>query len=363
MLSALWGILWGLSLHFYHIIGLTGDHLGFYELENPLTREDLESFWRTFPPSSVSPSDDSQKQTEKFTPRLEDLALFRTSWQVSLVNPTLGRSASVCLVEVAGDMDLILPDTLMLGSLPSSSDPQGCAVSRRTAETLYSSREALGETLYYQGRPYLIRGILDLDEELCLVQGHAQISYPNLLAHAPGLPLSAVRQQLGALLPGEPTLISEGNLHLGLGSIFLWLPAWPLLYFLLKLAAQGLLWLKSLLPDRPFKPFVLELFPYGLPILGFAGGFLILLGCLHFSDDYVPTAWSDFEFWADLFSGKISQLVALLRSSLFYRDLRTLSSLLGLFITSILEALLVPLLSSKVFPPSSGTFTPENGEA
>lgn len=339
-------------MHFYHILHLTGDQFGFYELEVPVTREELKSFWSGLPQSPhVSSSGNPEARKDKA--ELRDLTLFRSSQEVVITNSSLNRNASVCLIEAAGNMDLILPDTLMLGSLPSPDDSRGCAVSRKTAETLYSSREVLGETLYYEETPYFIRGILDIGEELCLIQGPGEAGYPNLLAHAPGLPLSVVRQQLSGLLSGEIPVLSEGNLYMGLGSIFLWLPAWPFLYYLLRLAAQGGLLLKSRLSKRSWMPFVSQLLPYLLPVLGFAGVCLILLGCLHFSDDYVPTAWSDFEFWTELFSGKARQLQALVSSSLSYEDLRALSSLAGLFVASLAEALLLPLLCRAVFPGSA----------
>ena len=130
---------------------------------------------------------------------------------------------------------------------------------------------------------------------------------------------------------------------MGLGSIFLWLPAWPFLYYLLRLAAQGGLLLKSRLSKRSWMPFVSQLLPYLLPVLGFAGVCLILLGCLHFSDDYVPTAWSDFSFWTELFAQKSRSILILIKEPLLHCDLRMLGSLGGVVTLAVVETLLLIL--------------------
>ena len=74
-------------------------------------------------------------------------------------------------MEAAGDMRLILPGKLMMGSFVSDSDELGCVISKKTAEDLFSSYEVLNQILYLEGESYYIRGVLDLKEELCVVQG------------------------------------------------------------------------------------------------------------------------------------------------------------------------------------------------
>ena len=332
-----------MSLHFYHNLEQASGLMGFYQLEESVTREQLHDFWAHSDPEAG--------------PVLEQLTLFASFPDPLLENPDLNRHAAAELIVAAGELNLIAPNALTLGSLPYAGDSSGCVISRKTAETLYSSREALGQILYYEDTPYVIRGILDLNQELCVIQGNSQQSYSNLLALAPGLPLSVVRQKLTALLPGGQTAILEGGLYYSLGSIFLWFPCWILLYFLLKTARSGLQTLQHRLPQAPLTPLLRELLR-DLPILlGFTGACLILLACLHFSDDYIPTAWSDFSFWTGLLTQKTEQFLGLTKTALSFRDLRILGSLLGLLVSSILQCLLLlqagAARSSDLYPPSS----------
>lgn len=324
---ALLGCLLWFSLGCYHNLELTASLSGFYGLKEPVTREQINAFWEACEPEAG--------------PVTEELTLFASFPDTLVENPDLNRRASVELIAAAGDMNLIFPDALMLGSLPYAGDSFGCAVSRKTAETLYSSREPIGETLYYGDTPYIIRGILELDRELCLIQGPPGQAYPNLLALAPGLPLSVVSQKLTALLSEEQTAILEGSLLYGLGSIFLWFPCWILLYFLVRTVKRGSRSLQKRLPQTPWALVLRELLRDLPLILGFAGACMILLACLHFSDDYIPTAWSDFSFWTGLVTQKTEQLLSLIKTPLSFRDLKILGSLLGLLISSILQCLLL----------------------
>ena len=291
------------------------------------------------------------------SPGLSDMVLFEEEKNVLLENPGLNRSVTATLTKAAGNLELLAPDDLMLGNFPSSGDETGCLISRKTAQALYSSQEVLGETLFLNGKDYLVRGILDRDEELCFIQGDRSVSYSNIRVDAPGLPLSAARQQLSGLLSLEAAVTSEGGLYRGIGGVFLWLPAWALLGYLTKIMA-ALYWkTQPYLAGKPWGSLAFMLLGQLRFILAFASGCGILIGCLHFSDDYVPTAWSDFAFWVELWTEKSRSVLILLREPLLRCDLRMLGSLGGILVLAVAETLLVLLWfgqknRGKTLPPA-----------
>ncbi len=305
----------------------------------------MDNFWLETPQLSggQAPSSKPHDTQDIKESGLLDMALFEIKADVLVENPGLNRSVSVTLGETAGAMRLLVPDTLMLGNFPSSGDERGCVISRKTAESLYSSREALGESLSLNGKDYMVRGILDRDAQLCLIQGGRDVSYSNLCVDAPGLPLSAAQQQLAGLLSLGAAVVSEGSLYRGIGGVFLWLPAWGLLFYFTKITAPLYRKTQTCFAGKPWGALLFTLLGQLRFILSFGAGCWILLVSLHFSDDYVPTAWSDFSFWTELFAQKSRSILILIKEPLLHCDLRMLGSLGGVVTLAVVETLLLIL--------------------
>ena len=158
-----------------------------------------------------------------------------------------------------------------------------------------------------------------------MVQGEKGRTYSCIRIDAPGIPLSVVRQRLAGILMEEKGWVSECDLYLGLGRILLYLPLWILLF--LALNRMG-----KVLP---------EIFWFVTPIVGFAGICALLLLSLHFSDDYVPSSWSDFSFWTALFDEKKQAFFSLLNHPLYDADSRMLGSLAGILAATLLVCLII----------------------
>ncbi len=278
---------------------------GFYYLENTLTREQIADFWERA-------SDDAKRE-------ILDIALFRESRGKVLKNEDLNRESKVKLIETAGNMNLVTPDRLMAGTYVTDSDPKGCVLSRKTADSLFGSFEVTGEQVVLGNSLYIVRGIVDLDGQICMIQGKPGKTYACLRALAPGIPLSVVRQRLAGILMEEKGWISECDLYLGIGRILLSLPLWVVLFLFLGR-------IRRMIP---------ETFRFLIPIAGFGGICVLLLMSLHFSDDYIPSAWSDFPFWTQLFDEKKEAFLSLLNHPLYYADSRMLGSLAGILGTTV----------------------------
>ncbi|GFI44199.1 hypothetical protein IMSAGC018_01879 [Lachnospiraceae bacterium] len=315
---------------FYVRLANTEGQSGFYYPEKILTREQIIGFWE-------HASDDAKRE-------IRDMALFQESKGKLLKNEELNREAKVKMVETAGNMNLVTPDRLMAGAYVTDSDTKGCVVSRKTADTLFGSWEAVGERVTLGRNTYIVRGIVEMEGQLCMIQGEKGRTYSCIRIEAPGVPLSVVRQRLAGILIEEKGWISEGDLYLGIGRLFLYLPLWFLLFLLLSRVGK-------MLP---------EMFRFAIPIMGFAGICSLLLLSLHFSDDYVPSAWSDFPFWIQLFDEKKQAFFSLLHHPLYDADFRMLGSLAGLLAAAFFVCWIVLIYGRLVIFEKSSCEIAEN---
>lgn len=295
----------GAAVGFYVRLAQTEGQSGFYYPEKILTREQVMGFWE-------NASDDAKRE-------IQDITLFQESKGKILKYKDLNREIKVKLVETAGNMNLATPDRLMAGAYVTDSDLKGCVISKKTADALFGSYEVTGEQVALGKKTYIVRGIVDTDGQLCMIQGEKGRAYSCIRIEAPGIPLSVVRQRLAGILEEEKGWVSECDLYLGIGRILLYLPLWINLFIALSRIGK-------VLP---------EMFRFAVPVMGFAGICAILLLSLHFSDDYVPSAWSDFEFWAQLVSEKKQAFLSLLNHPLYYADSRMLGSLAGILAATI----------------------------
>lgn len=341
MLLILTGCILGLGIRFYGNLKMFSGTAGFYYKEEMITREQVQDFWKEASP-------ETQRE-------VQDIVLFRSKSGKEIFNPNLNRTVKGEVIEVAGNMNLIMPGSLMMGSFVSDSDDRGCVISRKTAEELYSSYEVLGNVVRMENKNYYIRGILDVNYEICMIQGGSAAAYPKIRVNAPRLPLSVMEQQLAGILPAEYDKISEGDLYQGIGGILFWIPGWVLLYFIIGFCRKGLKILAAKEWNHGWQIRVLEIMKWGLIILDFAGSCGILFASLHFSDDYIPSAWSDFSFWIELCEGKWGEFLSLLSGRLLYCDGKMLGNLAGVAVTSIVEGFLIGIgaqgLVKKILQP------------
>ena len=330
MLLILIGCILGLGIRFYGNLKTFSGTAGFYYKEDTITREQVQDFW-----NEASP--ETQRE-------VRDIVLFRSKSGEAMSNLNLNRTIKGEVIEVAGNMNLIMPGSLMMGSFVSDIDDRGCVISRKTAEKLFSSYEVLGDVVRMENKNYYIRGILDVNYELCMVQGVRAATYPNIRVDAPRLPLSVMEQQLAGILPAEYDKISEGDLYRGIGGILFWIPGWVLLYFIIGYCRKGLKILAAKEWNHVWQSRALEVLKW---VLAFAGSCGILFASLHFSDDYIPSAWSEFSFWIELFESKWGEFLSLLSGRLLYCDGQMLGNLAGVAVTSIVEGFLLIFYSVR----------------
>lgn len=302
VLLFLWGIL---SFWSYHNLSELAGQVGFYYTDETMTRGQLETFWGN--------------ASEKEKKEIQDIVLYRIEEKYMLSNCDLNRTTEAELVELAGNMQLAAGDCLLQGNFVAASDRKGCVLSKETAYQLFGTVKPIGETIWILQAeeerihkvPYEVRGVLNRKDSLCMIQSNRD-SYPYIRVKAKGVPLSLVKQRLAGLLPGETSWYSESDFYIGIGCFILSLPLWVLLYQFIRCGRQY---------TRTMKTSVWrEVWKCGLVIVGIVLAFGIVKMSIRFSEDYIPTAWSDFEFWGELFRQKIEMIRILIKKEWHWAD-------------------------------------------
>lgn len=303
LLFFLWGILSFWSYH--NLLELEGQ-VGFYYADDTMTREQLEDFW--------------DNASEKEKKEIQDIVLYRIEEKRMLSNCDLNRTMEAPLIETAGNMQLASGDCLLQGNFVAASDLKGCVLSKEAAYQLFGTVKAVGETIWILQTeeeqihrvPYEVRGVLNRKDSLCMIQSDRD-SYPYIRVKAEGVPLSLVKQRLAGLLPEETSWYSESGFYIGIGRIILSLPLWLLLYQFIRFVRRHTRTMEVSLWREVWK--------YSLVIAGIALAFGILKISVQFSEDYIPTAWSDFEFWGELFRQKIEMVRILVKKEWHWTDM------------------------------------------
>ena len=324
----------GGALWFYGNLSKQQGTYGFYYEEACITRQQLDSFW--------------DKKEEGLHEKLQDITLYRTEKDVEYRNIDFNRSLEGEEIEVAGNMGLLAGEMLCEGSFASSYDGDGCVISKELSYQLFGTIHGIGEEIFLsqkeadteEAASYIVRGILDTRDILCIVQGDDKSVYPYARVKATDIPLSVVKQELMSVLPQEASWYFEGDFYRGVGRVFLCLPLWSMLFRLLFFIRRKMEQKKSL---RGY-PIFQMVFPF-VWIVGMAG---LLFLSLSFSDDYIPTAWSDFEFFSTLLQEKAKMVFLLLKNEWQLPDIGSLYSLLGVIGCSALWMYLQKTLEKSI---------------
>lgn len=269
---------------------------------------------------------------------IKNITLSRNQQNAEIRSEKNGTETHAQLIEAAGDMNLVIPGKLCEGSLAVSEDTMGCVVSKGLAQKLNMS--GTGGILVCENRRYAIRGILDIEEEMCIVQGAEDRAYTRVQIKYEKMPASSAVQMLAGLLPGEADIRAEGDLYRGLGRLFFLMPVCTLFVLVMKE-------FRRFYRNESRNIWMREGCSILFPVLVLMGVFLLALLGIRFSDDYIPGAWSDFAFWSKLFQEKMTDLTRLMVSRLDYRDREMLLETAGCLLWGCLASVSVCILRKK----------------
>lgn len=246
-----------------------------------------------------------------------DITIWKKTEQQTAANPSLGKTAEISLIEAWGDISVICPERLMQGTLPTTSDTKGCAISKGLAWELFGSEQVIGQHIKIEGNLYIIRGLLQMEDRIFVLQKEGTDSFPyvELSYTSKEPPASAAKQLLQTQfqLPNNAAVI-EGSLYGGIARIFLFLPFWFLL--ILGLPAGIRCCRREILLWKKYGGILLITAGYCLAV------WITIKFGICFTDDYIPSAWSDFAFWTEKWKEHRENQTILKTLIQLYRDMQ-----------------------------------------
>lgn len=216
-----------------------------------------------------------------------------TAWnrgpRITIKNSKLNTTTRTRIITVFGDMAKVCPFQIQFGSFCYEEDTLGCVIDEKTAYDLFRNKNVVGNTITYDSKQYVIRGIVKSKEQVVImINEDKNASFLNLeMKIENGTGIAAINFLNDYQLTSDYITVLEGSFYAKLlyntaifPAFFIWL---CLVTFFLK---------------RVYKKRnnLLQCLFYSMICV------LICYICLksarpYFPDRWIPTRWSDFDFW------------------------------------------------------------------
>lgn len=226
-------------------------------------------------------------QAEKDEEEWPKLTLWKKTENEYVSYEELGREIPVALIDVWGSVENIYPQCLSAGAPLIREDAGGCMLSGQAAYQLFGGTDVIGKKIRCGEKEYIVRGLLKL-EEAVLVRENEEGSFNNIEAQGqPGRGTEKLRQMLadmGAAL--DDGAVIETDVFCGMLRLLRLIPALILLIFLCRIGEEKC-------GDR-------KILRCLLVVAGILMAAFLIGESWCFPDDFIPSRWSDFEFFGNL---------------------------------------------------------------
>lgn len=245
---------------------------------------------------------------------LSETAAWNVEYGIEVKNPVLSfKQTAVCIV-VEGAMDQVVKDRLIAGNYGFADDEDGCVVSSKTAWELFGSTEVTGQWITVGGESFLIRGVTAGSVSMVMVpakrmktEGFSNVSLSFGVPQ--GLEGAANETLMRYGFPGKETTIN-GSFFWAVVRFAQTLPCWALLVCACmafrcagKAGAGKRQVGKTGVEERQAGKMKAACRVLGVVCAAACAAALVWYG-VRFPDDFIPSRWSDFSFYAQ----KIAQI-------------------------------------------------------
>lgn len=293
------------------------DKAMFY-LENPISVE-----------SALELLEQNQKITEQYRQGLgNEVPLPFCIWgqkdHVLVSNENLSKHMQVSAILFCGSPELIFEDC----RVPVQEDAGGCLLDEKAAWELFGDTEVIGKEVTCESNTFIIRNVISGKEGILAFQasnallgdGKTQGGEPARQAPEGGQSMDKVMQRITVQKPEGYSLHELESLWLGQYGIFADLLDTELLrgiggfsMLLFPFSLCIFLWVYLYHQYKNQENPLGKAAAAGLSLALAIALLFFLKGFISIPDSYIPTRWSDFSFWAELWKGKTEAVKLLLR--------------------------------------------------
>lgn len=260
-----------------------------------------------------------------------------TLWQVySAREITDGylHNTTANVIVVFGDCEDITSESMLFGAFPSKSDTQGCAVSSGLAFSLWGSTQVLGVQVKIEGELFCVRGVFEDDNARVFRQAKAgsnkTLSNMQLIFPGGGTREDAERYLTAANFTGG-TILDLPLMGRGFSILFR-LPAIVLAFGII---ARLIMRAKKL---WHYPVWLVSYLPLALAALT---GLMFCIDLPEIPSSFIPSKWSDFEFWKTLFFNHWRNFTKWISAAPTFRDKELWGSASAMLLLSIFASILV----------------------
>lgn len=256
---------------------------------------------------------------ENETEEMPKFCIWGQKEKETITNEDLSRSIQTDVVLFCGNPELLFEDC----RVPARRDSQGCLIDEGTAWELFGSANVEGKEISYQGKSYTIRKVIPGKEKIFALQICSLVEHETAkdgLSPEGGMlkdrqpdetkedivlnrltmqkPEEKTQQDMALMWENQYGLsvtVLDVELLKGIGGFcVLLVPVTSCICFLCYLFCQ------YRQQKRPVWKAVVAALGFTLAV----SFFLLLKEQINIPDDYIPTRWSDFSFWTELWKQK-----------------------------------------------------------
>lgn len=263
--------------------------------------------------------ENESKDTTVESPRI---TLFNRLKKEKIKNKVTELTVNTNVIETYGNMSYILPMNFVEGNFVYTKDEKGCVLDTKTAYDLFGTTKALNNSVTWKGKEYIVRGVAKAKDAMMLIEvTDDKYRFSNLEAMYHEKKDKMIIDNQGQLLKNllhknniaEPVAILDGSLvALLLGNICR-LPLWILAFTIIFYFIQNTYQLRK-----------------SMFLCLLSGTFTIILGMIfikitkfgvHIPNQFMPTKWSDFEFYVNKYKEIKENMVAARDCTLMPKDI------------------------------------------
>lgn len=227
-------------------------------------------------------------------PVFSEAVLWKSEGKVPVGVMNTGRERIVSLYQMKGQQSAVFGRGLRAGRYFTEGETSVCLLDRETVRSLFGSENVLGMKVRWQDTEYEVIGVLEGEQALCVVPAKKGALYDGVAAKKAEKTASSeiAFGALEAAVGGVGQQRIDGHLYYITACLFYFLIiAILLLFFGIKERKRKVIMILCMV-------LAIEVFVMGI---GFAKP----------GSDYLPSYWSDFDFFVQLFKEKEAQIQGL----------------------------------------------------
>ncbi|HIT91060.1 MAG TPA: hypothetical protein IAC41_11685, partial [Candidatus Merdenecus merdavium] len=251
----------------------------------------------------------------------------------SITNPDLYRNVNVDMIIIAGKANLLFNTSINL----EEDDEKGCVISQSLAKKLFGDINVKNCKVIYQEEEFLIRDVLEKQFKGDLIAirpgSHMELPFDSMIVEKQNVHSSSLALQNKIFQQYElEGVLVEFDLFTEFIAFYLLMPIALITFLFVKYSLSDKQKELSLSGKFLLKPRFYVGIKVTIGIIVILFWILNLREILWLSDDVIPSAWSDFDFFQNLFNEKSEALIYFLQKSKGYFELQYVLNTFKIFL-------------------------------